>query len=65
MVAHKVKICLQCSTPGLNSWVQEFPRRREYPAIPTFLPEEFHGQRSLVGSTEPLIELNFSSLGIF
>ena len=49
MVAHKVKICLQCSTPGLNSWVQEFPRRREYPAIPTFLREEFYGQRSLVG----------------
>ena len=41
--------CLQCGTPGFNPWVGKNPWRREWLPTPVFLPEEFHGQRSLVG----------------
>ena len=40
---------LQCGTPGFNPWVGKNPWRREWLPTPVFLPEEFHGQRSLVG----------------
>ena len=32
----------------LGSWVRKIPWRRELQPTPVFLPEEFHGQRSLV-----------------
>ena len=32
-----------------NPWVGKLPWRREWLPTPVFLPEEFHGQRSLVG----------------
>ena len=34
---------------GFNPWVGKIPWRRERLPTPVFLPEEFHGQRSLVG----------------
>ena len=30
-----------------NPWVRKIPWRREWPPTPVFLPDEFHGQRSL------------------
>ena len=33
----------------MDPWVGKIPWRREWPPIPVFLPEEFHGQRILVG----------------
>ena len=35
--------------PGLNPWIGKIPWRRERLLTPVFLPEEFHGQRSLTG----------------
>ena len=32
-----------------NPWVRKIPWRREWLPIPVFLPEEFHGWRSLTG----------------
>ena len=43
------RICLQCRRPGLDPWVGKIPWRRAWQPIPVFLPEESHGQRSLVG----------------
>jgi len=40
---------LQCRRPGSNPWVRKIPWRKEWLPTPVFLPEEFHGQRSLVG----------------
>ena len=34
---------------GINPEVGKIPWRRERLPTPVFLPEEFHGQRSLVG----------------
>ena len=34
----------------VQSLVRKIPWRREQQPIPVFLPGEFHGQRSLVGS---------------
>ena len=42
-------LCLQCRTLGLIPGSGRFPWRREWQHTPVFLPEEFHGQRSLVG----------------
>ena len=44
-----VWICLQCRRPGFNPWVGKIPWKREWQPAPVFLPEEFHGQRSLAG----------------
>ena len=44
-----IRICLQCRRPGFNPWVRKIPWRRKWLPAPLFLPEEFHGQRSLVG----------------
>ena len=41
--------CLQCRRPGFDLWVRKIPWRREWLRTPGFLPEEFHGQRSLEG----------------
>ena len=32
-----------------NPWIQKIPWRRKWQPTPVFLPEEFHGRRSLVG----------------
>ena len=44
-----VRIHLQCRRPGVDPWVGKTPWRREWLPTPVNLPEEFHGQRSLVG----------------
>ena len=44
-----VKNLPKCRRPGFNSGVEKSPWRREWLPFPVFLPEEFHGQRSLVG----------------
>ena len=33
----------------LDEDIREIPQRREWQPPPVFLPEEFHGQRSLLG----------------
>ena len=40
---------MQCSRPSFDPWVRKIPWRRKSLPISVFLPEEFHGQRSLVG----------------
>ena len=39
----------QCRRHGFNPWVRKIPWRRTWQPPPVFLPEESHGQRSLVG----------------
>ena len=34
---------------GFDLWIRKVPWRRKWQPIPVFLPEELHGQRSLVG----------------
>ena len=34
---------------SFNPWVRKIPWRRKWQLTPVFLPEEFHGQRSLAG----------------
>ena len=41
------RICLQCRRPGFDSQVGKIPWRRECILTPVFLPEKFHGHRSL------------------
>ena len=36
---------------GFDPWVRNIPWRKEWFPTPVFLPAEFHGQRSLVGSS--------------
>ena len=43
------QICLQCRRPRFNPWVRKIPWRREWLSTPIFLPEKFHGQRSMAG----------------
>ena len=43
------RVCLQCRRLGFDPWVKKIPWRRESQPTPVFLPEEFHGQRSLAG----------------
>ena len=46
------RVCLQCSRHrrrGLHPWVRKTPWIRAWKPTPAFLPEESHGQRSLVG----------------
>ena len=40
----------QCKRQGFHPWVRKIPWRRKWQPPPVFLPEESHGQRSLVGS---------------
>ena len=44
-----VKHLLQMQETRFNLWVGKTPWRREWQPTPVFLPEEFHGQRSLAG----------------
>ena len=44
----KKKNCLQCRKPVFNLCVRKIPWRRKWQPTPIFLPQEFHGQRSLV-----------------
>ena len=37
---------------GFHLWAREIPQRRAWQLTPVFLPEESHGQRSLIGSSE-------------
>ena len=43
------RICLWWGRPRLNPWVRKMPLRRGCLPTVVFLPEEFHGQRSLAG----------------
>ena len=52
LVAQKVKnlsTMQEMGRLGFDRQVRKIPWRREWLPIPVFLPEEFHGQRSLVG----------------
>ena len=42
-------LCRRCRRRGFDPWVGEIPWRRKWQPTPVFLPEESHGQRSLVG----------------
>ena len=39
----------QCRRCRYNPWIRKIPWRRAWQPTPVFLPEEAHGQRSLVG----------------
>ena len=41
--------CRGCKRCRFDSWVGKIPWRRAWQRTPEFLPEEFHGQRNLVG----------------
>ena len=43
------RVCLQLRRPKFNPWVGKIPWGKEWQPSLVFLPEEFHGQRSLVG----------------
>ena len=59
----KESISLQCRRPGFDPGVGKTPWRREQLPTPVFWPEEFHGQRSLVGySPGGLKELDMTEL---
>ena len=49
LVAQMVKNQLACGRPAFNPYIRKSPWRREWLPTPVFLPEEFYGQRSLVG----------------
>ena len=39
----------QCKRCRFDAWVRKIPWSRKWRPTPVFLPENFHGQRSLVG----------------
>ena len=41
--------CRRCKRTGFSPWVRKIPWRRKWQPTPVFLPEKFHGQRSLLG----------------
>jgi len=41
--------CPKCKRCGFDPCVGKIPWRKKWQPIPAFLPEESHGQRSLVG----------------
>ena len=49
MVAQMVKNLSAVQETWFSPWVGKILWRREWLPTPLFLPEEFHGQRSLVG----------------
>ena len=49
LVAQLVKNLPAMHETQFNPWVGKIPWRKEWQPIPGFLPEKFHGQRSLVG----------------
>ena len=47
-----VKNLPQCrKPPGFDPWVRKILWRRAWQPTPVFLPEESHGERSLVGNS--------------
>ena len=44
-----VRICLQCRKHRFDLWVAKNPLEKGIASHSVFLPEEFHGQKSLVG----------------
>ena len=42
--------CRKCRRLRFNHWLGKIPWRKRWQATPVFLPGEFHGQRSLVGT---------------
>ena len=48
-MAQTVKNLLTHGQRGFNPWAWQIPWRRQWLPTPVFLPEEFYGQRSLVG----------------
>ena len=49
MVVIGYRSACNAGDPGLTPWIRNIPWRREWQPPPVFLPEEFHGQRSLMG----------------
>ena len=43
--------CRRLKRPEFDPWIRRIPCRREWHPTPVFLPGEFHGQRSLAGSS--------------
>ena len=41
--------CKRLKRCGFDPWVRKIPWKRAWQTTPVFLPEESHGQRSLVG----------------
>jgi len=41
--------CRRCKRCKFDPWVGKIPWSRKWQPTPVFLPEEFHGQRSLMG----------------
>jgi len=41
--------CMRHKRLGFDPWVWKIPQRRAWQFTPVFLPEEFHGLRSLAG----------------
>ena len=50
LVAQVVKNLPEMRRSRFNPWIRKSPWRRKWLPTPVFLPGEFHGQRSLVGS---------------
>ena len=44
-----LRICLLCRRWGFDPWVRKLPWRRKWQPTLVFLPENCHGQKSLVG----------------
>ena len=40
--------CRRCKRLGFDPWIRKIPWSRKWHPTPIFLPEEFHGQKSLV-----------------
>ena len=49
LVTQTVKNLPAIQEIGFYPWVGKIPWRREWLPTPVFLPEKFHGQRSLAG----------------
>ena len=49
LVTQTVKNLPAIQETGFYPWVGKIPWRREWLPTPVFLPEKFHGQRSLAG----------------
>jgi len=41
--------CRRHGSRGFDPWAGQIPRSKEWQPTPVFLPEKFHGQRSLAG----------------
>ena len=52
--------CRRSKKCGFDPWVRKIPWRRKWQPTPVFLPEESHGQRSLVRSPWGCKELDMT-----